>query len=55
MSLVFVILVYTLCIMTEQLHEQTGNYKVIPHDDMFQTELSAAGVKLVIVDFFATW
>jgi hypothetical protein len=42
--------------MTEHLHGQSsGNYKVIPQDDMFQTELSAAGVKLVIVDFFATW
>ena len=42
--------------MTEHLQKQSsGNYKVIPQDDMFQTELSAAGVKLVIVDFFATW
>jgi len=42
--------------MTEHMHGQSsGNYKVLPQDDMFQTELSAAGVKLVIVDFFATW
>jgi len=45
--------------MTEQLHEPsqltTGNYKILMQDDMFQTELSTAGIKLVVVDFFATW
>ena len=40
----------------EHLHEQTvGNYKVLGQDDMFQPELSAAGMKLVVVDFYATW
>ena len=42
--------------MTASFQEPvTPNLKIIPQDDMFQTELSAAGVKLVVVDFFATW
>jgi len=31
------------------------NFKIIPTDSAFQPELSAAGTKLVVVDFFATW
>jgi hypothetical protein len=42
--------------MTEHLHEPTtGNFKVLLQDEAFQPELTAAGVKLVVVDFFATW
>lgn len=42
--------------MTASFQEPaTPNLKIIPQDDVFQTELSAAGVKLVVVDFFATW
>jgi thioredoxin len=42
--------------MAEHLHEPaTGNFKILLQDDMFQTELNGAGVKLVVVDFYATW
>ena len=27
----------------------------IEDDDQFQTEMTQAGVKLVVVDFYATW
>ena len=32
-----------------------SNFKIVPSDSAFQPELDNAGVKLVIVDFFATW
>jgi len=31
------------------------NFKVIPSDNQFHSELVAAGPKLVVVDFHATW
>lgn len=41
---------------TEHLHEPTvGNFKILSQDEMFQPELAAAGSKLVVVDFYATW
>ena len=32
-----------------------GNFKEINEDSEFQLELTNAGTKLVVVDFFATW
>jgi thiol:disulfide interchange protein len=33
----------------------SGTVKTITEDAQFQTELAAAGTKLVVVDFYATW
>lgn len=41
--------------MTEVAQEAVDNLKILQRDDTFQPELAAAGVKLVVVDFFATW
>jgi len=41
--------------MTEVAHGTLDNLKILQRDDTFQPELAAAGVKLVVVDFFATW
>lgn len=41
--------------MTEVAHGTVDNLKILQRDDTFQPELAAAGVKLVVVDFFATW
>ena len=41
--------------MTEVALGTVGNLKILQRDDTFQPELAAAGVKLVVVDFFATW
>jgi len=41
--------------MTEVVQGIVENLKILQRDDTFQPELAAAGVKLVIVDFFATW
>jgi thioredoxin len=41
--------------MTQVVEAITENLKVLHRDDTFQPELAAAGVKLVVVDFFATW
>lgn len=41
--------------MTEVAHGIVDNLRILQRDDTFQPELAAAGVKLVVVDFFATW
>ena len=35
--------------------KMAGNFKEINDDSEFQLELTNAGTKLVVVDFFATW
>ena len=34
---------------------ESGNVKVLTEDSQFQLELTSAGTKLVVADFFATW
>jgi len=41
--------------MSAVAHGAVDNLKILQRDDTFQPELAAAGVKLVVVDFFATW
>jgi thioredoxin len=41
--------------MMEVAEHTTDNFKILHRDDSFQPELAAAGVKLVVVDFYATW
>lgn len=35
--------------------KMAGNVRVIANDSEFDPELTNAGTKLVVVDFFATW
>jgi len=36
-------------------NKMAANFKILSTDSAFQPELSAAGTKLVVVDFYATW